>query len=74
MKEEAEEKKSKSEQEEIELVKRLKTTTQIQQNSKLFIVAEEYDKINLMNVMQGTVTFNPNKVNNNNVSTSSSKK
>ena len=32
--EEAEEKKSKSEQEEIELVKRLKTTTQIQQNSK----------------------------------------
>ena len=74
LKEEAEEKKSKSEQEEIELVKRLKTTTQIQQNSKLFIVAEEYDKINLMNVMQGTVTFNPNKVNNNNVSTSSSKK
>ena len=38
LKEEAEEKKSKSEQEEIELVKRLKTTTQIQQNSKLFYI------------------------------------
>lgn len=40
------------------------------------IVAEEYDKINLMNVMQGTITFNPNKLNNinNNVSTPSSKK
>ena len=35
-----------------------------------YIVAEEYDKINLMNVMQGTVTFNPNKLNNNNVSSS----
>ena len=38
LKEEAEEKKSKSEQEEIEFVKRLKTTTQIQQNSKLFYI------------------------------------
>ena len=38
LKEEAEEKKSKSEQEEIELVKRLKTTTQIQQNRKLFYI------------------------------------
>ena len=37
LKEEAEERKSKSEQEEIEIVKRLKTTTQIQQNSKIFL-------------------------------------
>ena len=37
LKEEAEEKKSKSEQEEIEIVKRLKTTTQIQQNSKFLL-------------------------------------
>ena len=38
LKEEAEEKKNKKEQEEIDLVKRLQTTTQIQQNSKFIII------------------------------------
>jgi hypothetical protein len=38
LKEEAEAKKNKKEQEEIDLVKRLQTTTQIQQNSKFIII------------------------------------
>ena len=68
LKEEAEEKKNKNEQEEIELVKRLQTTTQIQQNSKLikyifiiymYIVAAEIEKINLENALKGNISFDP---------------
>lgn len=48
LKEEAETKRSKAEQEELEMIKKLQTTTQIQQN-----ISNELEKMNINSVMRG---------------------
>ena len=48
LKEEAETKKNKAEQEELEMIKKLQTTTQIHQN-----ITDELDKMNINTVMRG---------------------
>ena len=64
LKEEAEAKKCKAEQEEIEIIKKLQTTTQLHKN-----IMEEMEKMNINSVMKGDFgTFGNNSNNSNNSS------
>ena len=52
LKEEAENKRSKAEQEELEMIKKLQTTTQLHKN-----IADELEKMNINSVMRGDYDF-----------------
>lgn len=61
LKEEAEAKKCKAEQEELEIIKKLQTTTQLHKN-----ITEEMEKMNINSVMKGDYGFLGDNMNNNN--------
>ena len=62
LKEEAEAKKCKAEQEELEIIKKLQTTTQLHKN-----ITEEMEKMNLNSVMKGDYGFLGDNINYNNL-------
>ena len=62
LKEEAEAKKLKAEQEELEIIKKLQTTTQLHKN-----ITEEMEKMNINSVMKGDYGFLGDNINNNNL-------
>jgi hypothetical protein len=62
LKEEAEAKKCKAEQEELEIIKKLQTTTQLHKN-----ITEEMEKMNINSVMKGDYGFLGDNMNNNNL-------
>jgi len=62
LKEEADEKKYKTEQEELEIIKTLQTTTQLHKN-----ITKEVEKINIYSVMKGDYGFLGENSNNDNL-------
>ena len=69
LKEEAENKRSKAEQEELEMIKKLQTTTQLHQN-----IADELEKMNINTVMRGDYNDEKGKKNMKIFKTSAKKK